>query len=82
MRALGPDATYQFVLAVGVKAHFIAYYALVMGLQGRPWNDLSPDEKTDLRKRFDGIVAAHKASRSRHIGDLPNDLARALDEIG
>ena len=82
VRALGPDATYQFVLTVGVKAHFIAYYALVMGLQGRPWNDLSPDEKTKLRKRFDGIVAAHKASSSRQMGDLPSDLAWALDEIG
>ena len=39
VRALGPDEAYRRLLANGMKPHFIAYYALVMGLQGRPWND-------------------------------------------
>ena len=40
------------------------------------------DKAAQLRKRFDGIVAADRNSRSRQMGDLPHDLARALDEIG
>jgi len=37
LRALGADAAYAKLLQAGERAHFIAYYALVMGLDGRPW---------------------------------------------
>jgi len=57
LRDLGPDAAYAKLLAAGSKPHFIGYYALVMGLQGRPWNDCQGAEKAALRKRFDAIKA-------------------------
>ncbi|MGB7244109.1 MAG: TfoX/Sxy family protein [Sulfitobacter sp.] len=55
LRELGPDETYSRLLKSGVKPHFIGYYVLVMGLQGRPWNDCKGDEKKALRLRFDTI---------------------------
>ncbi|MEM8691792.1 MAG: TfoX/Sxy family DNA transformation protein [Pseudomonadota bacterium] len=57
LRKLGPDETYRRLLRSGMKPHFIGYYVLVMGLQGRPWNDCKDKEKADLRKRFDAIKA-------------------------
>lgn len=75
LRALGPDAAYRKLLQSGSKPHFIAYYAMVMGLQGRPWNDCQGDEKIALRKRFDAIKASgHDKGRS--------ELEAALDMIG
>ena len=55
IRALGADESYRRWLAAGLAPHFIGYYALVMGLQGRPWNDCQGDEKKDLRARFDKL---------------------------
>jgi len=63
MRDLGADEAYGRYLAAGGQAHFIGFYALVMGLQGRPWNDCRGAEKADLRKRFDAIRAAVKSTR-------------------
>lgn len=57
LRDLGPDEAYFLALQAGGKAHFIGYYAMVMGLQGRPWNDCQGAEKKDLQKRFDTIKA-------------------------
>jgi DNA transformation protein len=47
LRALGADAAYLQALKVGGRPHFIGYYVLVMGLQGRPWNDCQGKEKVD-----------------------------------
>ena len=75
LRDLGADETYARLLKTGMKPHFIGYYVLVMGLQGRPWNDCKGTEKTALRKRFDAIKArAHDKGRS--------DLEAALNRIG
>lgn len=75
VRALGPDAAYLRLLHAGVRPHFIGYYVLVMGLQGRPWNDCQGAEKAALRKKFDALKAqVHDKGRS--------DLEAALDEIG
>ena len=76
LRDLGPDKAYAAMIDAGTRPHFIGYYAMVMGLQGRPWNDCQGPEKDNLRKRFDAIVAA---KTSRRPG---NALARALDEVG
>ncbi len=71
LRALGADAAYAKLLQSGTKPHFIGYYVLVMGLQGRPWNDCKGQEKTDLRKRFDQIKSgASTAPASKMIADL------------
>ena len=40
LRALGADEAYRRLIASGTRPHFIGFYALVMGLQGRPWNGL------------------------------------------
>lgn len=75
IQALGADAAYSKLLSIGVRPHFIGYYALVMGLQGRKWNDLDRTEKEILRKRFDEIVAGRKA-------DQASELDAFLDRIG
>lgn len=75
LRALGPDAAYARLIAAGIRPHFIGFYSLVMGLQGRPWNDCRGAEKAALRARFDSIKA-----RARPEG--LSDIAKALDEIG
>lgn len=72
--AMGADAAYALWLRAGLTPHFIGYYALVMGLQGRPWNDCRGAEKDTLRARFDALKA-------QHILPL-TALERALDEIG
>ncbi len=75
LRELGADATYQRLLENGTKPHFIGYYVLVMGLQGRPWNDCKGKEKIALRKRFDAIKAqSFDVHRS--------GLETLLDQIG
>lgn len=77
VRALGPDETYLRLLRSGMRAHFIGYYVLVMGLQGRPWNDCKGDEKKALRQRFDAIKA-----QAAGASDPDSALERALNEIG
>mgnify|MGYP002624082501 CR=1 FL=1 len=75
LRALGADDAYRRLLKAGTRPHFIGYYALVMGLQGRPWNDCRGPEKESLRARFDAIKAG--------IADTGRSaLEAALDEIG
>ncbi len=75
LRELGADAAYTRLLAAGSKPHFIGYYALVMGLQGRPWNDCQGAEKTALRKRFDAIKA-------KTIKNGRSEIEAALNIIG
>lgn len=70
LRALGADAAYLRWLQAGLPAHFIGYYALVMGLQGRPWNDCQGEEKKALRIRFDGLKANLKGSKEKGRSDL------------
>lgn len=74
LREIGTDAAYARLLRAGQKPHFIAYYVLEMGLQGRPWNDCKGDEKTRLRARFDRLKA-------ENMPDM-NPLDAILDEIG
>lgn len=77
LRALGPDKAYARLLAAGSRPHFIGYYAMVMGLMGRPWNDCRGKEKDALRARFDAICAAAKPPKP------PDSAIEAiLDEIG
>ncbi len=76
LRALGADAAYAQLLEAGERPHFIGYYVLVMGLQGRPWNDCKGAEKDALRVRFDALKAAHGAR-----GGIAG-IEAILDEIG
>ena len=61
LRAMGADEAYRRWLLAGLPPHFIGFYAMVMGLQGRPWNDCKGDEKKALRARFDALVKDTKA---------------------
>lgn len=70
IRALGADAAYLRLLASGARPHFIGYYVLVMGLQGRPWNDCRGDEKKALRQRFDALCAGQDGSEARRRAEL------------
>lgn len=75
LRELGTDQTYLRLLQTGMKPHFIGYYVIEMGLQGRHWNDCKGKEKAALRKRFDTLVAAGYDASAR-------DLESALDRLG
>ena len=75
LRELGADEAYARMLQTGMRPHFIGYYVLVMGLQGRPWNDCKGEEKKALRKRFDAIKA-------RSFDKGRSDFEAALDAIG
>ncbi len=75
LRDLGADVAYKMLLKSGARPHFIGYYVLVMGLQGRPWNDCRGDEKAALRIKFDALKATnYDKGRS--------ELEAALNEIG
>ncbi len=78
--ALGADAAYGRLLAAGHRPHFIGYYVLVMGLQGRPWNDPSPEEKHALRQRFDALKAT--AATAGDSGATRARLEAVLNQIG
>ena len=75
LRELGADAAYLKLLQTGHSPHFIGYYALVMGLAGRPWNDCKGPEKEALRQRFDALKA--EAARPADAG-----IEAVLDRIG
>lgn len=81
LRVLGADAAYARLIASGARPHFIGYYALVMGLQGRPWNDCRGDEKAELRRRFDDIKS-NADQREPSDGSLPASLEDVLNRIG
>jgi len=76
IRELGADAAYLHLLRAGETPHFIGYYALVLGLQGRPWHDLKEPEKSALRARFDAL------KREAATGLAPAGIEKLLDEIG
>lgn len=78
LRSLGADETYRRLLASGMRPHFIGYYVLVMGLQGRPWNDCKGEEKKALRVRFDAL----KAETRPAAGTPGHELQRFLRDIG
>lgn len=75
LREMGVDAAYRRLLQSGTAPHFIGYYVLVMGLQGRPWNDCKGAEKATLRKRFDALKADA-------AGPGRSALEAALDALG
>lgn len=72
---LGADEAYRRLIQSGTQPHFIGYYVLVMGLQGRPWNDCQGEEKKVLRARFDAIKAS-TMQKGR------SELEAALDFLG
>lgn len=74
LRNIGADAAYGRLLEVGNKPHFIAYYALVMALQGRPWNDCKGKEKDALRDRFDQLKATYLISEDVQIENILNEI--------
>jgi hypothetical protein len=73
VQALGADEAYKRLLRSGSRPHFIGYYVLVMGLQGRPWNDCTGEEKKALRKRFDAIRAE---AFDKNLSALETELDR------
>jgi hypothetical protein len=74
IREMGADAAYLALLRSGSAPHFIGYYVLVMGLQGRPWNDCKGAEKTALRTRFDALKTQVKTPQRA--------FDSALDQLG
>ncbi len=80
LRELGADEAYFRALAAGGKAHFMGYSVLVMGLQGRPFNDCRGSEKERLRARFDAIKA-RVASENGASGAM-DGLEKELNRLG
>jgi hypothetical protein len=77
---LGADAAYLRLLQAGSQPHFIGYYVLVMGLQGRPWNDCQGAEKKALRARFDALKAQAAATPSQQKDR--SRMEAVFDELG
>ena len=74
------------ILRSGTGPHFIAYDTLVMGLQGRPWNDCAgegkaaPSQKASTpswHKRTEPMPARRKASTPFSTGSAPAPAADA-----
>ena len=78
--AMGADAAYLRLLQSGSQPHFIGYYVLHMGLQGRPWNDCQGTEKKALRIKFDAIKAEAAANPSKEKDR--SRMEAILDELG
>lgn len=74
LRALGAHEAYRRWLEAGLAPHFIGYYVLHMGLQGRPWNDCKGEEKKTLRRMFDTLVSEAKPSFSTELEKHLNAL--------
>jgi DNA transformation protein and related proteins len=74
IRDLGADEAYRRLLLNGSQPHFIGYYVLVMGLQGRPWNDCKGEEKKALRARFDTIKDSLIGTKEKGRSDLETAL--------
>lgn len=75
LRAMGADAAYRRLLQTGSRPHFIGFYVLHMGLQGRPWNDCKGAEKKALRVRFDAL-------KSSGFDQGQSELDRFMNQIG
>ncbi|MFO1163925.1 MAG: TfoX/Sxy family protein [Paracoccus sp. (in: a-proteobacteria)] len=75
LRRIGAHEAYRALLIAGERPHFIGYYVLQMGLQGRPWNDCRGAEKAALRVQFDALVAQTRQT-------TPTGIEAALREIG
>ena len=80
IRSMGADDAYSRLVRAGTRPHFIGYYALVMGLQGRLWSDCKGQEKQDLRAQFDTLCAAIDSDRDPN--GLSREVIRDLDRIG
>lgn len=77
LRDLGAEEAYRRMMAAGTRPHFIGFYALVMGLQGRPWNDCQGAEKDALRARFDALKSERLTQQDRR-----SEIETVLDAIG
>ncbi len=75
LRALGADAAYEMLLRAGHRPHFIGYYVLVTGLQGRPWNDCKGEEKKALRVKFDAL-------KDHACDPVQSEFERMMNVIG
>jgi len=74
LRKLGADAAYAKLLENGTRPHFIGYYVIHMGLQGRPWNDCKGDEKKALREKFDALKAQHFNAPKSELDTFMNEI--------
>ena len=82
LRALGADAAYLKLLQSGARPHFIGYYALVMGLAGRPWNECRGAEKAALRQRFERLKAEAAAAGNTEAKTARAELEKHHEQIG
>jgi len=74
LRDIGADEAYRRLLQNGTKPHFIGYYVLHMGLQGRPWNDCKGEEKKALRKKFDALKSESFDVERSELEDFLNRI--------
>lgn len=78
LRDIGAHEAYRRLLLNGTQPHFIGYYVLHMGLQGRPWNDCKGAEKDALRRDFDQLKTEVSGTDSRQRAAFE----AVLNEIG
>ena len=80
---MGAELAMIQLLKNGKANHVMYYHALWLGLQGRIWNDSTPDEKVKLKQEFQILKQKAKDEFiSENTTDLPPMIARTLREFG
>ena len=80
LRRLGADEAYIRLLLSGHRAHFMAFTALVLGLQDRGFRELPSGEKAALRARFDTVKTRADKEKRHARPDAAFDAL--MNEIG
>jgi DNA transformation protein len=80
LRELAADAAYLRLLQGGVRANFVDFCVLVLGLQGHASRENYQAGKRVLRPRFDAIKTAAKNNPSEIM--LQNDRYAILNALG
>jgi hypothetical protein len=70
---MGCDEAYAILIKHGAKPHFMAFVALWMGLEGRPFTSITPEEKVSLRERFDALKSS-QAEQSSGLDAFLNEI--------
>ena len=43
------------LIKAGVKPHLNIFYSIEMGLQGKSWNEITSNEKNEIKKILEGV---------------------------
>ncbi len=44
------------MINAGIKPHLNIFYSIEMGLQGKRWNEITSNEKNEIKRILEGII--------------------------